>query len=210
MKSKGLIVGGGNIGSKLDIKEISKDRTIIGVDSGYDKLKDRGLEIDHLIGDFDSIKAKLSDIEAGKIVKTSFEDGYNYTDMELAINLANDLGLRDITILGALGGRMDHSMANIMLLRKLLEYKVDGRILDDNNLIQVKTGSIKIKKGPYKYLSVLPIFEGTYIDLQGFKYPLDNYKLSLGQSRTISNEIINDYAQINSNKEIIIIQANEG
>ncbi|UKI38395.1 MAG: hypothetical protein L6V93_10935 [Clostridiales bacterium] len=52
----------------------------------------------------------------------------NATDTHIAVDFAVEKGFRNITLIGALGGRIDHSLANVMLLKYMIEKGVKGTI----------------------------------------------------------------------------------
>ena len=145
---------------------------------------------------------KASDI---KIITLNPEK--DYTDTHMALKLAIDLNSNDITIVGAIGTRLDHTLANINILKEPLEKNIKTRIIDENNQIFLINRSVKIKKDDnYKYLSIIPLtttVEG--ITLKGFKYLLNNYILNLGQSIGVSNEQQKEEATIELKKGILIV-----
>ena len=110
-------------------------------------LKKAGLCSDVLLGDFDSIgKAELAEIKDNSNSELiTFPKDKDYTDLELAINLAIERGASEIVILGASGTRLDHTTANIHLLYKLSENNIKGYIEDEHNRIYLLRESITIK-----------------------------------------------------------------
>jgi len=130
------------------------------------------------------------------------------TDTELAIELCLELAAKEVTILGASGSRIDHTLANIHLLYGLLKNKVKASIVDEWNkvyLIEEDTILHKDKlHGPY--LSLLPFMDavkGVY--LTGFKYPLTDHTMYPYKSLGISNEIIDNTAKIKLQSGILIV-----
>ncbi len=110
--------------------------------------------------------------------------------------------------MGALGKRMDHTLANIHILKSALEANIPCQILDSNNKIYLVDDDITLYKDKVfgKYISLIPLtttVEG--LTLMGFKYCLNNYILPIGISLGISNEIIEDVANIKLKNGILII-----
>ena len=189
---KALIVTGGDI--KLDLLkkygEEYKKETIIAVDKGLEKLSKLNIVPTHIVGDFDSIsKEILEPYQANKqIIFHKYNPEKDNTDTDIAIRLAIQLKSEAITILGALGKRMDHSLANIHILKYALDSKIPCQIIDG------------------KYISLIPLtskVEG--ITLNGFKYPLTNDSMPIGLSLGVSNEIVEEVATIELKKGIIIV-----
>lgn len=122
--------------------------------------------------------------------------------------MAIELKSYKITILGALGKRMDHAIANIHILKDALEANIHCQILDRYNRIYLINKSIQLEKNKAygKYISLIPLtstVEG--LTLTGFKYPLNNYTLPIGTSLGISNEIIDNTAHIEMKNGILIV-----
>ena len=122
--------------------------------------------------------------------------------------MAIELKSYKITILGALGKRMDHAIANIHILKDALEANIHCQILDRYNRIYLINKSIQLEKDKVygKYVSLIPLtstVEG--LTLTGFKYPLNNYTLPIGTSLGISNEIIDNTAHIEMKNGILIV-----
>lgn len=188
---------------------------IIGVDGGCSHLERLGLEPNRMVGDFDSTK----DLESlkRKWPKALFEkypSEKDYTDAELAIEFALKEAPERIVFIGAFGGRMDHFLGNVMLMRKIPE-SVEAYALDENNWMQWVRGpfekSYTQKELNYKYLSLVPLikaFEG--ITLMGFKYPLKDATIEVGDSLGISNEIESETARVKILRgEGLVIRSND-
>ena len=129
------------------------------------------------------------------------------TDTESAINLAVSLNSSAITIIGATGTRVDHMLANIHILQIALDKKIIAKIINENNEIQLINDKTLIKKdNKFKYISVIPLTtEAKGVTIKGMKYPLENYTLKIGNSLGVSNEQIEEIAQINVKEGILII-----
>lgn len=117
------------------------------------------------------------------------------------------MNTKNITIIGAIGTRIDHVLANINILKIALDNKIDARIIDENNEIKLLNRKTDIKKcKEYKYISFIPLT--TYaegITLKGFKYEIENYTLQVGDSIGVSNEQILDIAQVDINNGILMM-----
>ena len=117
--SKCFIFAGGELGEikKCDIEEGSY---IICADSGLCHAQKLEIAPDVILGDFDSYKGELNyDVE---IIRCSPQK--DDTDTLMAVKLAISRGYDDIIILGALGGRFDHTIANIQTLKYAIEHNV--------------------------------------------------------------------------------------
>ena len=208
---KTIIVSGGDINKnfleKLNLK--NKFNNIIASDKGLEALDKCNIKPNYIIGDFDSLNEKVLNKyindETVKIIKLNPEK--DYTDTHMALKLAIELKSTDITIIGAIGSRLDHTLANINILKEALEKKVACRILNENNNITLINKNITIKKEEeYPYISLIPLTTNvTGVTLNGFKYPLDNATMEIGKSIGVSNEQIEDNATIKLEEGILII-----
>lgn len=102
-------------------------------------------------------------------------------------------------ILGATGSRMDHVLANLQMLKNILDAGIDGMIIDKNNQIQMIRGTHHLKmKGIFgRYMSLIPAtMDLSGITLQGFKYPLNRANTHFGESLCVSNELTAEEGRI--------------
>lgn len=205
-----LIVTGGriNINFLKAHLEINKYDIIIAVDKGLESLDALEIEPNYLIGDFDSInKDILEKYEKTKIQIVRLNPEKDLTDTHSAINLAIEKEAKNITIIGAIGTRLDHTIANIHTLKIAIDKKINIKIINETNEITLINHDTKIKNTKtYKYISLIPLtttVEG--VTLRGFKYPLENRTLYIGDSLGISNEQIEETAEIQLKKGILIL-----
>ncbi|WP_138203306.1 thiamine diphosphokinase [Haloimpatiens lingqiaonensis] len=194
-----LIISGGTPPSReLLKKEVEKSDYIICADSGANCLYKNDICPDMLLGDFDSIKSEtLEAFKKSNCKITTFPAEKDFTDSEMAIEEAINLGGDNLTFLGFTGTRIDHMLGNLGLLNKCLNKNVKAVMKDDNNEIYIYDKSFKIK-GENKSIFSLQAYcdEVKNLTIQGGKYPLVNYNLKLGDSRTISNEFLNEEVSI--------------
>ncbi|MFD2612204.1 thiamine diphosphokinase [Paenibacillus gansuensis] len=189
-----LIFTGGSL-SDWAVEEIQDGDFLIGADRGAHFLIQHG-KVPHVaVGDFDSVTEE----EFGRIQRTSLETiscdalEKDLTDTELAFDLALSYDAEEIVIIGALGTRFDHSLANVHLLVKGLAKHVLCKIVDQKNEILLADRPMQIVKGKYSHVSLLPLTpQVTGITLEGFQYPLTNAVLTLGQSLGISNRLLDE------------------
>lgn len=205
-----LIVTGGriNINFLKAHLETNKYDIIIAVDKGLESLDALEIEPNYLIGDFDSInKDILEKYEKTKIQIIRLNPEKDLTDTHSAINLAIEKEAKNITIIGAIGTRLDHTIANIHTLKIAIDKKINIKIINETNEITLINHETKIKNTKtYKYISLIPLtttVEG--VTLRGFKYPLENRTLYIGDSLGISNEQIEETAEIQLKKGILIL-----
>lgn len=187
--------------------------TVIVVDRGLMVADKLDIQFDYLMGDFDSVsKDTLEKFRMDKELKhievKEYKPEKDATDTELAIELAIEMKASEIIILGGTGTRLDHVLANIHLLKKPLEHNVKTYILDDHNKIYLSKESISLQKKEQfgDYVSLLPYTEVVEeVNLEGFKYPLYNHRMTIGESLGVSNELISEHCKISFTKGTLII-----
>ena len=207
-----LIIAGGEINIKILEKycvNVSK-QNIIAVDRGLEALYQLQMIPNHVVGDFDSVSPEILTFYKNQspIIFHKFNAEKDNTDTDIALKLAIQLKSSKITILGALGKRMDHALANIHILKDALEANIPCQIIDEHNRIYLINKEMTLEKDKVygKYVSLIPLtstVEG--LTLTGFKYPLDNYNLPIGTSLGVSNEILEDIAKIKMKKGILLV-----
>lgn len=97
------------------IAKIKSCDHLIAVDGGLNHCRRFGLVPSMIIGDFDSADPDaLRHFE--NVPQKAFPKDKDKTDLELAVEYAFSLEARTVVIFGGLGGRIDHTLANINLL----------------------------------------------------------------------------------------------
>ena len=209
---KVLIITGGNIDDDFASSFLKKNYydEIIAVDGGLAFADRSDLSITHLVGDFDTIDGTILEkyIHRLDICVHQFIPEKDYTDTDIAVKLALSLiknhhseenEEKMIHILGGTGSRLDHVLANLQMLKNILDEDVRGIIIDQNNIIEMIRGERVLKREEMTgtYVSLIPVtMELTGITLSGFKYPLENASSHFGESLMVSNELLEEEGRI--------------
>ena len=131
------------------------------------------------------------------------------SDTQSAVDLALEMGAREILLLGALGSRVDHVLANLGLLSLGKERGAHISILDANNHIRlIESGTELIKTEQFgRFVSFFPVGgDVPGLVLEGFKYPLHGHYLTVSDSGlTVSNEIIAEKARVTFDKGSLLM-----
>ena len=197
MKKALLISGGRQVSKELIEKYL--DRFIIVADGGARLLMKYRLGADILLGDLDSIgEEALTYIKEHEIEVKKFPAKKDFTDTELALSYLVDEGYKDIVILGALGTRLDHELANLMNLKKLQKKGIRAKIEDDyNEVIYVEEGSYDFEKTNKKYFSLINAGDRMNFTTKGLYYEVEDLEInSENPSRGVSNEMVGEKATI--------------
>lgn len=165
---------------------------IIAADSGYSIVKRLGLTADIAVGDFDSLDEVPKDCE---VIRAAPEK--DDTDTMLAVKTALSRGFSDITVYGAVGGRLDHTYANIQTLAYILKNGGFGRLVGECDTVELlAVGDYSYERRSGEYLSLFSYGESAVITSRGTKYDLTGYRLENAFPLGVSNEIIEDKCRI--------------
>lgn len=191
------IVAGGELDETL-LDRIKQSEYIIGVDRGAWWLFSHGIKPTIAIGDFDSISVKqLEELKNAHIPIQKYSTEKNETDLELAVMLACQKKPEKIEIFGAVGSRLDHSLAGVSLLVSCYEKHIPAWIITKTSELNLFSGEMNVvKNDQYTYLSILPWSEKICVSIAGCKYNGENIEILRGESRGVSNEIVKNEAQI--------------
>ena len=213
MSKQTVIVSGGMVEKDFALSILKSEETefVIGVDRGLVFLYDNEIKPDYIVGDFDSVPRKLVEYyrEELDVPVREFNPVKDASDTEIAIRLAMTLGAKEILILGATGGRIDHLWANVQSLAIPFKAGIDAVIMDTQNKIRlIGGGETHLKKGETygPYFLVFPLGEEVYgFSIKGAKYPLDNHTLIPYDSLCVSNQFQEDEVTISFMKGIVIL-----
>ena len=216
-----FIISGGMLEEKL-IMDYYKNTVInnrelykiVAVDKGLEYVTSLGIEVDYVVGDFDTVNKdiitnyKESNDISNRATIIEFQPEKDLTDTHIAVKLAIDKGADSIVIFGATGGRIDHLLANIALLSIALDNGIKAEIIDNNNKIYLIDKGIKLVRDRLfgRYVSLLAYYYDVKgLTLKGFKYPLSNHRLLKDDSLGISNEVVEDIAYIEVGEGRLIV-----
>ncbi len=196
----------------LDLEAI-KSSFIIGVDRGALTLVKQGIRPHLAIGDFDSVtESEFELIKESALEMFELPAEKNETDTEVALNVAIAKQATEVFIYGALGGRIDHSLANIRLLLQFAKKGMSITLVNQKNALTVLSpGQHEIKHPGLPYISFFAL-ESTVenLTLKHLKYPLQNYTLAQDDIRCISNETIEPLFNVSfSNGYLLMIYSRD-
>ncbi|MCQ2448069.1 MAG: thiamine diphosphokinase [Oscillibacter sp.] len=183
-----VIIGGADI---MDYDRICgylrPDDFYICCDSGLKHRDGLGITPDLIIGDFDSHENPCLDIET--IVLPVIKDD---TDSTYAVKAALSRGFTDFLLIGAIGGRLDHTLGNVSLLLYLEAQGATAMALDDYSELLILSPSHPAQvECRYPFFSLLNI-SGTAkgVTIQNAKYPLENAEITCEYAYGVSNEVL--------------------
>lgn len=179
---------------------------IICADSGYLKCQKLGIKPDLIIGDFDSSPVAEVDCEI-----ITLQVRKNDSDTFHCVKVAVDRGYNDITILGGIGSRIDHTYSNILSLNYCLDKNIEARLINSKNKIFITEKPVTFKKDNYEYFSMFALFGNVEnLSITGAQYDISNYTLEPNDQLTQSNGFKDTEVSINFTKgKLFLIFSND-
>ncbi len=171
---------------------------VIAADGGAAVALAHGVRPDVVVGDMDSLSGEDADaLRRDGVELLAFPPRKDETDLELALLEAVRRGANDITIVGALGGRLDHTLGNLYLLT-MPELRGRAACLVDGQVEAfIVWDEAELRGLPGDTVSLIPLsHEVAGIETDGLEYPLRGESLFMGPGRGISNTLLRDMARV--------------
>ncbi len=204
---KVIIVANGDIDKKYLQKIFNSYEFKISADGAGDKLYEMNLMPDIMVGDFDSINPCV--LEHYKNLNVEFmklDTHKDYTDTHICIQAAIDKGYKEIDIIGAIGGRWDHSLANVNLLYFAHKKDIRLRLVSENNTMEIfGEGEYSLEREEDCYCSLIAIFDDSLINLEDMKYSPENLVMRRGESIGVSNEYLEKDGRLTVKKGSVML-----
>lgn len=209
-----LIISGGEIEKAFGGMVLKEEKWdyVIGVDGGVKFCYQEGILPSRIVGDFDTLEEEILKWyrEHTQVEIRKFNPIKDATDTQIAVELALQIGSKEIVILGGTGTRLDHVLGNIQTLYLALERGVDCQILDRHNRIRLIQDRHIIRRAKQygTYFSLIPLTtEVKGVTLLGAKYPLHRHDFTvLGTgSLGVSNEIVEEEVEIRIESGVMIL-----
>ncbi|MFC2013150.1 thiamine diphosphokinase [Chloroflexota bacterium] len=178
---------------------------VLGTDGGARYAATLNVTLNAIIGDLDS----LSDLEQQSISNTEFVSypaGKDETDLELALLYAKEQGADQIVMVGAMGGRMDMTIANILLMThtSLSSCRIEVWHGEQTGWV-IRPPGEDISGHPGDTVSLIPL--GGYasgVTTKGLKYSLKDAELTFVSARGISNQLEEPSARIKLSEGLLL------
>jgi thiamine pyrophosphokinase len=184
------------------------DPLLIAADGGVDVAEEDGIEVGVFIGDMDSVDpAALAQRERAGATVLRYSAEKDATDLELALLWAVEQGADWIRVLGAMGGRLDQTLANIYLLALPELHDCDARLVSDHQQAWLLyPGEHRIQGHAGDTLSLIPLAgPAAGIHTEHLYYPLRDETLRLGPARGISNVMQGDEALVRFESGLLLV-----
>ncbi|MDQ0317959.1 thiamine pyrophosphokinase [Pararhizobium capsulatum DSM 1112] len=165
-----------------------KDTRVIAADGGMRHAAVIGITPELWVGDFDSTSAEL--IAAWpRVRREPYPPAKNETDGEIAVEAALSRGARSLIFAGALGGeRSDHAFMHLIYAVRLAETGLAVHLTSgEEEATPLLPGTLDLDLAKGSLFSILGLDTLEGLSIEGARYPLSNFHLPFGSSRTISN-----------------------
>ncbi len=193
-----LVFTGGDPVPHEVLVHLPDSKLVIAADSGLDVAHALGCVVDLVVGDLDSVDpTTLAEAETRGASVERHPAEKDATDLELALGAALARGAQRVTVVGGHGGRLDHFLANALLLASeaFAALTIDAWI-GRAHVTVVRTRS-ELNGAPGSLCTLLAVGGvARGITTEGLRYPLVNEDLEPGSSRGVSNLLVGSAASV--------------
>jgi thiamine pyrophosphokinase len=206
---KAIVVAGGDAAPE-DAAQLPAADLVVAADSGAEWLDLLGRAPDLLVGDMDSIDPNLLQrLVADDVAVERHIVEKDASDVELAVERAVSAGADAVVIVGGIGGdRLDHELANLLLLADERWHGLDLRLVRGSTTLRaVRGGRARDLDGASGDLvTLLPIGgDATGVRTRGLRYALAGETLTLGRTLGLSNEVVQAPASVSLDGGILLV-----
>lgn len=200
MSRRCIIISGGEF---TPVPDILPDDFIIACDRGYPYCLKLGLKPDLMISDFDSFSGPVAE----EIPVLDFPSEKDDTDTMLAIRWALENHFDEIRMYCALGGRLDHTYANMQSLVFARKHGIQAGIYSpDEIILAVQNEKISLPRREGWSLSVFAADTAcSGVTLRGTKYLLENAELIPSFPLGVSNQWTAPEAEISVQEGVLLV-----
>ena len=206
---RAVIAVNGKVDDYAELAELLRpDDYLIGADGGTLHLLAVDRQPNVVVGDLDSLSHDTVDsLVADGIPVERHMPEKDQTDLELALERALDDGASEIVLVGALGGRLDQTLANLLIVAQR-DWPVPVRVVEGEQVAEVLRGpgSLALHGPAGSTVSAIPLSAAvTGITYTGLEYPLHDATLRFGSTRGVSNVLAASPASIRIDSGILLV-----
>ena len=208
---RAVVVGNGERPSLgLWNRLMEENPVVLCADGGADTARAYGVIPYAVIGDLDSLSPNAcSEALSERIIRVDADN--TGTDVQKVLRYAVDLGVREAMLVGFTGGRTDHWLWNLSML-KLFGDVMCLCIIDDYCEVRLVRGTVKMRAQTGQKISLTPLGgEAVGITTRGLKFALNGEALVLGVRDGISNEVTDSPVEIRVERgDLLVVVQREG
>jgi thiamine pyrophosphokinase len=204
--SAAFILAGGDPLPRSVRDRLRKGKLTIALDGEAETARREKWDPDLICGDFDSVSAatlKYFEKRGVEILPTPDQE---HTDLEKALAWCALKDLRTIWVAQPTGGRLDHSLGNLSLLRR---FHAPGRELifftPSEKVLFTADQKLKLKGAKGRRFAVIP-FPAAIVKSKGLLFEMKNLPLALGVRESVSNEAARQTVELEIKGEALVIE----
>ena len=184
--------------------DIQPDDLVICADVAYLAAKKERIEPNIIIGDFDHGENDAPSFSTAEFIRVPSEK--DDTDTMLCVRYALEKGADAIVIVGGIGGRLDHTFANLQTLAFIKKQGVTARLITEDNEAFLISDQMQIIKKDGWYLSVFAYDHiCTGVTISGTKYEVTDVSLDTSFPLGVSNEITAEKATVSVKNGTLLV-----
>jgi thiamine pyrophosphokinase len=201
-----LVLAGGDLVDASLRAQLPAADSVIAADSGLEQAARLGLAVDYVVGDFDSVDpAALLDAERAGATIERHPAAKDHTDLELALLVAQRLGATRVVIVGGAGGRIDHELANLLLLGAPAYESLHLEAIGAGGRIVAVHDRIALEGAPGDLVTLLAVGQPARgVRTEGLLYPLQGETLEPGSTRGVSNVFVESSATVELTSGVLL------
>jgi len=204
---RAIIFANGELGDGHNARDLLRpDDLIIAADGGTRQALAVGVIPRIIVGDLDSLSpGDLAQVKAAGARIVRFSPRKDETDLELALLHAAREGAAEILILAALGGRLDQTIANVLLLSLPELRELDVRIVEGEQEAFLIRNEARIEGRPGDTVSLIPLGGDVVgVTADGLEWPLSDDTLHFGPARGVSNTLVAEQAHVRVRRGMLL------
>ena len=175
---------------------------VIACDRGYEYCLRDSITPDLVIADFDSFRGGVADGIPVHRLPVEKDD----TDTMSALRYASDEGYEEVQLFCALGGRLDHTLANVQALAWCAERGIFAAIESpDARLFSLRGAALRLPRREGFSLSVFSLTDRSRVSIRGAKYALEDAEITNGFPLGVSNEWADESAVVTAHEGTLLI-----
>ncbi|MEN6325145.1 MAG: thiamine diphosphokinase [Syntrophomonas sp.] len=180
---------------------------IICADGGANYARELGVKPDYIIGDLDSISAAVKEYYAAQNVNyQKYPRRKDFTDLHLALTLADKLKASEIVLIGSLGKRLDHTLANIYCGIETAQKGKKIMYYSPSCTVYLVTNYLHLSGAAGDLVSVLVLSDkATGVYERGFEYPLEGVVMESCNPLGVSNVLAVDSGEIGLDSGVLAV-----
>jgi thiamine pyrophosphokinase len=187
---------------EIPLGYLKNAKRIICCDGSTQNLLLAGYQPDAIVGDLDSLTDDLVNRFADRIFPDENQDT---NDLTKAVSWCNEMGYRDIVIIGATGKREDHTIGNISLLAEYIK-NVNIFMVTDTGFFKPLLKSSELSSFPGQQVSIFSIDPETEVTSSGLRYPLNKTKMTNWWCATLNESLGDSFSLVFDGRLIIYLK----